>query len=283
MENIAYYNGRIAPIEEMMVPMNDRVCYFGDGIYEATATKNRVPFLLSEHIDRFYRSAAMIDIPFTMEKATLKELLLSLVQKVDSPETTLYWQLTRGTGMRAHAYHSMESGPNLWVTVRPGTMKDLYQKYSLVTVPDVRYTMCHIKTLNLLPNILATQQAEAAGCHEAVFHRDGLVTECSHSNIHIIEKGVLRTAPLNNLILPGITRKTILDIAKSLNIPIREEAFTLEEMMAADEVFFTSASALCCSVYTIDGQAVGGRNQGLINSLKEAFLQKLRHDTGMVE
>ena len=275
MENLGYYNGEIGLIDEIKVSINDRGCYFGDGVYEASCGKNHIPFLLDEHIDRCYRSAKMLDIAIAMSKAEMKSLLLELVRMVDSPDILLYWQLTRGTGARTHAYSSIKTGPNLWVTVKPAFMKDMYKTYKLITMPDIRFAMCHIKTLNLLPNIMASQQAEQAGCDEAVFHREGIVTECSHSNIHIIENGVLRTAPLSNLILPGITRAALLKIAGEQGIQIRETAFTINEMIDADEVIYTSASAPFSVVSDIDGKPVGGKASGILNVLRHAFLEKM--------
>ncbi len=276
MENLGYYNGKIGLIQDMMVPMNDRVSYFGDGVYDATYAVNHVPFALKEHMDRFYNSAAMIEIPLPMSKAEMSELLCGLVKKVDSNETMLYWQVTRGTGIRNHAFSGAATGPNLWGTVRPNPMKNIYQKYKLITVPDTRFFHCNIKTLNLLPNVMASQRAAEAGCDEAVFHRDGMVTECAHSNIHILKDGVFRTAPLTNLILPGITRMHLIQLAKDNNIPVVEEAFTLEQMMGADEVIYTSAGALCCSVGLIDGKPVGGRAPELLKTLQDAYMARFR-------
>ena len=115
MKNIAYYNGKTAPIEEMMVPMNDRACYFGDGVYDATCVVNHVPMAFDDHIDRIYRSAKLIDIEIPMEKAEMKALLQGLVDQVEGDVLFLYWQVTRGVGMRGHAYRFAGGAPSLWV------------------------------------------------------------------------------------------------------------------------------------------------------------------------
>ncbi len=279
MENLGYYNGNIGLIQDMMVPMNDRVSYFGDGVYDATYAVNHIPYALEEHIDRFYNSAALIEIKMTMSKEELTTLLCDLVKKVDSKETMLYWQVTRGTGTRNHAFSGAATGPNLWVTIRPNPMKNVYQKYKLITIDDTRYFHCNIKTLNLLVNVIASQRAADAGCDEAVFHRGAMVTECAHSNIHILKDGVFRTAPLSNLILPGITRKILMGHAKDHGIPVVEEAFTVNEMMNADEVIYTSAGALCCPVDHIDGKPVGGRAPELLKILQDAAMASLRAAT----
>ncbi len=282
MENLGYYNGKIGLIQDMMVPMNDRVSYFGDGVYDATYAVNHIIYDLKEHIDRFYNSAALIEIPLVMSKEEMSELLYDLVKKVDSKESIVYWQVTRGTGIRNHAFTGAATGPNLWVTIRHNPLKNVYQKYKLITVPDTRYFHCNIKTLNLLPNVIASQRALEAGCDEAVFHRDGVVTECAHSNIHILKNGVFRTAPLSNLILPGITRMVLIGLAKEHNIPVMEKAFTVDELMDADEVIYTSAGALCCPVSHIDGKPVGGRAPELLSSLQDASMARLHAATSPV-
>ncbi len=279
MENLGYYNGKTGLIQDMMVPMNDRVSYFGDGVYDATYALNHIPYALKEHVDRFYNSAAMIEIPLAMSKEEMSGLLCDLVNKVDSNEVILYWQVTRGTGTRNHTFSGAATGPNLWVTVRPYPMKSIYLKYKLITVPDTRYLHCNIKSLNLLPNVIASQRAAEAGCDEAVFHRGEMVTECAHSNIHILKDGMLRTAPLSNLILPGITRMQLIGLARENGIPVREEAFTVSEMLDADEIIYTSAGALCCSVSQIDGKAVGGRAPELLKTLQDASMARLHAAT----
>ena len=113
MKNIAYYNGKTAPIEEMMVPMNDRACYFGDGVYDATCVVNHVPMAFDDHIDRIYRSAKLIDIEIPMEKAEMKALLQGLVDQVEGDVLFLYWQVTRGVGMRNHPYAGAGDKPSL--------------------------------------------------------------------------------------------------------------------------------------------------------------------------
>lgn len=271
MKALGYYNGSCGELEDMTVPMNDRVCYFGDGVYDATCVEDFIPFALEEHVDRLYRSAAALRIPVPMEKAQMLALLRELVKKIDAPQSQLYWQLTRGTATRSHAFPK-NAVANLWVTVRPFTMRDNAKRFAAVTVEDTRYLHCNIKTLNLLPNVMASQQAAEAGAEEAIFHRGERVTECSHSNVHILKDGVLHTAPLDNLILPGITRGHILQICRKNNIPVVEEPFTVKEMLAADEVFFSSASAYAVAFSSIDGQPVGGRDPERMALLQREYL-----------
>lgn len=125
MKNLGYYNGEYDIIENMKIPMNDRVCYFGDGVYDATYSRNHVIFALDEHIDRFYNSAGLLKIKIPYTKEELKELLNEMVQKVDCGEQFVYWQITRGTGMRNHAFPPAEVDANLWIILRPMEIKDM--------------------------------------------------------------------------------------------------------------------------------------------------------------
>ena len=270
MENIAYYNGRISSIEEMMIPMNERSSYFGDGVYDAMFTVERVPLQLDDHLRRFYRSARRIDIEVPMPFDELRAMVLDFCRRVDSPDQMVYVQATRGVGMRGHAYRFAGGMPSLWVWVKPDVLDPMDRDYRCITMEDTRYLHCDIKTLNLLPSVIYTQRAEEAGCDETILHRGERVTECAHSNVHILRDGALKTAPCDNLILPGITRAHRLLQCREMGIPVIEEPFTVQEMMEADEVFFTSASALCCRIREIDGKRVGGRAPELIKRIQDA-------------
>ena len=270
MQNIAYYNGKVGPIEEMMVPMNDRACYFGDGVYDATCVVNHVPMAFDDHIDRIYRSAKLIDIDIPMTKEDMKAMLMDLVR-----------QVTRGVGPRGHAYKNAGPTPSIWAFVRPNAMRDPFGAYRCITMEDTRFFHCNIKTINLLPAVIANQRAEEAGCDETIFHRGERVTECSHSNVHIIKDGTLITAPCDNLILPGITRAHILKICAKLGIPVQERPFTVAEMMAADEVFFSSSSALTCRIREIDGKPVGMKDEKTFGAIRDAYQQELKAECGV--
>ena len=280
MKNIAYYNGKTGPIEEMMVPMNDRACYFGDGVYDATMALNHVPMHFDDHIDRIYNSARLIDIEIPMPKEEMKRILQSLIDQVEGDSLFVYWQVTRGVGMRNHPYSGAATGPSLWAWVRPNGMRDVYGAYRCITMEDTRFLHCNIKTINLLPAVIANQRAVEAGCDETIFHRGDRVTECSHSNVHMIRDGVLHTAPCDNLILPGIARKHILEICREEGIPVVEEPFTVKELMEADEVFFSSSSAVTCRVREIDGKPVGMRDEATFARIRDAYQRKIKEECG---
>jgi D-alanine transaminase len=281
MENLGYYNGKVGLLEEMTVPMLDRVCYFGDGVYDATYSRNHIIFALDEHIERFYNSAGLLGIKIPYTKEQLKEILKDVVKKVDSGEQFVYWQVTRGTGMRNHAFPSEDISANLWIMLKPLNIKDMSKKLKLITLEDTRFLHCNIKTLNLLPSVIAAQKTEEAGCQESVFHRGDRVTECAHSNVSIIKDGIFRTAPTDNLILPGIARAHLIKMCKLFNIPVDETAFTLKELMEADEVIVTSSGQFCMTTSEIDGKPVGGKAPELVKKLQDALLNEFLEETNV--
>lgn len=279
MEDLAYYNGKITRLSEMMVPFNDRSHFFGDGVYDASVARNGIIFKLEDHLDRFFNSMALIDIQPDFTKDELRELLQALCQKLDTGDLFVYFQVSRGTVIRNHSY-AQTLKPNLSVYMLPWTGDFSSQKrLKLMTTPDHRFEFCHIKTLNLLPNVLASQAATSQGLDEVVYHRDQRVTECAHSNISILINGVFQTAPLDHWILPGIARKYLLLMSQALGFDVLEHPFTVEEMLAADEVIVSSSGSLCAPVSEIDGRAVGGRDPERLQQLQDKIYQDFFKET----
>lgn len=278
MKTLGYYNGKYGELDEMSIPMNDRVCWFGDGVYDAGPSRNYKIFAIDEHIDRFFNSAGLLDIEMPVTKEELKELLQEMVNKMDTGDLFVYYQVTRGTGVRDHAY---TKGPgNLWIMLKPAEISDGIEPIKLITVEDTRFLHCNIKTLNLIPSCVATEKAKKAGCQEAVFYRaGGRVTECAHSNVHIIKDGKLVTAPTDNLILPGIARAHLIRMCKKLGIPVSETPYTLKELFEAEEVLVTSSSNLCLHACEIDGKPVGGKNPELLEKIRAALLGEFYEKT----
>ena len=205
MKTLGYYNGKFGELDEMTVPMNDRVCWFGDGVYDAGPARNYKIFAIDEHIDRFFNSAGLLDMKMPVTKQELKDLLQEMVNKMDTGNLFVYYQLTRGTGIRNHVF--TEGPGNLWIMLKPAEISDGMKPIKLISTEDTRFFHCNIKTLNLIPSVMAAEKAKKAGADETVFYRPGgRVTECAHSNCHIIKDGKLITAPTDNLILPGIAR-----------------------------------------------------------------------------
>ena len=230
MKELGYYNGAIGEVSEMMIPMNDRVCWFGDGVYDAELCRNYHIFALDEHVDRFFRSASMLEIRMPVTKQELKDLLHDLVGRMDTGNLFVYYQVTRGGGTRNHCFP--EGTGNLWVTLTPREVNTSKKPVPLITAEDTRFFHCNIKTLNLIPAVMYSEKAKRAGCHECVLYRPGgRITECAHSNVHIIQNGVLRTAPADELILPGIARSRLIAACKRLGIPVEERPYQLEELL----------------------------------------------------
>lgn len=270
MENLGYYNGTVDLIENIRIPMTDRVCYFGDGVYDATYAHNHKIFDLKNHIDRFFNSAGLMRMDIGMSKEEVGALLEEMVKKVDAQTQFVYWQVTRGSEIRNHAWKDGIKG-NLWIMIKPASITDLSQKIKVISREDTRFLHCNVKTLNLLPSVLAAKEAEEAGCQECIFHRGDIVTECAHSNVSILKNGVLKTHPTDHLILPGIARIHLIAMCKELGIPVDECNYTMKELMDADEVIVHSSGTFAVGVESVDGIPVGGKAPELLKKLQDAL------------
>ena len=279
MKALAYYDGNIATPDELMIPFNDRVHFFGDGVYDATVGGNAIPFLLDDHLDRFYSSARALDIEIPMEKAKLGALLRDLTARVEGNTHFVYWQVTRGVTKRDHIYGEGLKG-KLWVMIRPSVLNDPNLPISLITKEDTRFFHCNIKTLNLLPAVMASEEAKRQGAQETVFHRNGIVTECAHSNVSILKDGVFRSHPNDNLILRGISKTHMISACYRLGITVIEKAFTLEELLAADEIIVTSSSNFCLHANSVDGQPVGGKSPEMLKAIQDEVVGEYLAYTG---
>lgn len=279
MKNLGYYNGEYGLLEEMKIPMLDRVCFFGDGCYDATYSHNHIIYAIDEHIDRFYNSAALLGIKIGKTKEEMKALLAEMVNKVDDGDQFVYWQVTRGTAMRNHAYPDPDEVPaNIWIVLTPSKIQDTYKKIKLITTEDTRFLHCNIKTLNLLPSCMAAQRTALADCQESVFHRGDIVTECAHSNVSIIQDGVFKTHPTDHYILPGIARAHLIKMCKKLGYAVDETPFTVEEMMNADEVIVSSSGSFCLAAESIDGKPVGGKTPEMLKALQDALVEDFENE-----
>ena len=266
MKELAYYDGQVGTPEEVMVPFNDRVHFFGDGVYEATLGGNHKVFLLQDHLDRFYSSARALEIRIPMEKQELGALLTDLLSKVE------------GT---THFAYSENMMGKLWVSIRPFAMQDPEKDIAVITKEDTRFLHCDIKTLNLLPSVMASQDAKRAGVGETVFHRGEIVTECSHSNISILKDGVFISHPNDNFILRGIAKTHMIAACYRLGIQVRERPFTLAELKDADEIIVTSSSNFYRYVTKVDGILAGGKDPETRRLLQKAVIDEFLEYTGM--
>ena len=271
MPAIGWYNGTIGKLNEMTVPMNDRAVYFGDGCYEACLAFGTRAFALERHLDRFSQSLAQLSIPFGPDRNTLKAAFSECLSAAAEDVSVLYWQASRGTASRTHAFPENGVKPNLLITVTPKRLLPAERAMRLITTDDVRYAMCNVKTLNLIPNVLANQRARENGADEAVFLRGGVVTEGSHTNVHILKDGTLYTHPADERILPGVTRAILLELCQTCGVPTAERPFTKAELFASDEVLISSSTLGVRRAEAIDGISVGGKAEALFRTLCEAY------------
>ncbi len=279
MKTLGYYNGKFDEIENMSVPMNDRVCYFGDGVYDATYSRNHIIYALDEHIDRIFNSAGLLGIVPPCSKDEMKEILCDMVKKVDCGEQFVYWQITRGTAPRNHAFPK-DVKSNLWIILTPSNVKDTYKKIKLTETEDTRFLHCNIKTLNLIPSVIAAEKSAENDVDECIFHRGERVTECAHSNVHIIRNGMFVTAPTDHYILPGIARAHLIKTCKELGIPVDETTYTMDDLMNADEVIVSSSGSFCLQAESVDGKKVGGKAPEILKKLQDALVADFIEKTG---
>ncbi|MFI3229273.1 MAG: aminotransferase class IV [Bacillota bacterium] len=279
MNNIGYYNGKMSAIEELDIPICDRICYFGDGVYDAIYSLNHKMIATDEHIARFFESLKGADIVAPCTKEYLKSLLIDMLKEVDGSSHFVYFQATRGSGVRDHSYDK-NTKSNLLIFIKQSELKPLDKAIACTTTPDIRHNMCNIKTCNLLPNILALHKAQTQGAEEAIFIDGNTVTECTHSNVHILKNGSLITAPTNNKILAGVQRHHLILACRALGVPVEERHYSRDELMQADEAFITSAGALCIKISTIDSTPVGGEDPHTFGILQHHLKMEVERETG---
>ncbi len=280
MESIAYYDGKIGAPDELLIPFNDRVHFFGDGCYDATVGANGKVYLLQDHLDRFYTSARALDINIPMGKSELGGLLTDLLAKVDGRVNFVYWQVSRGVGRRDHVYEPGIPG-KLWVLIRPNTLRDPDRPSKLNDEEDTRFFHCNIKTLNLLPSVRTAQRAKLRGCDETVFHRGDIVTECAHSNVSVLKDGVFYSHPNDELILRGIAKTHIIQACCRLGITVMEKPFTLDFLKDADEIIVSSSSNFCLHACELNGQPVGGRDPAALKAIQDEVINEFYAYTGI--
>jgi D-alanine transaminase len=279
---IVFLNGNYIDAAQAVVPVTDRGFIFGDGVYEVYRSVDGRLFAGERHQQRLEEGLAALRIP-TPDHAragALREVADRLLAENGHSRghSTVYVQVTRGAAPRVHQFPPEDTQPTMYVTTAP--LKSLDEIRSagarVITQPDVRWYRCNIKTIQLLPNVLAKQAAVESGAFEALFIRNGMVTEGTHSNLFAVLEGVIRTHPDNNLILPGITRSVVLELAAQLGLEVREEAITEEEIGQADELFLTGTTTDVLPIVEVDGRHVGAANPGPVASrLYEALAKAM--------
>lgn len=267
---LCYLNGQFLPRASASIPVEDRGFIFGDGVYEVWRVVRGRLFETDRHLARLASGLRELRIP--EPDIARADVLLDVAgrllsdNKLADGEATLYLEITRGVAPRTHAFPPAGTTPTVFAMVNKFVPPhDLRARgATAITTPDVRWLRCDIKTIQLLPNVFAKQAAAERGAMDAFLIRDGIVTEGSHANVLGVFDGVIRTHPLNNLILPGITRAVVLELAHSLGIPVKEEAFRESDIEHADELFLAGTTADVMPIVRVNDRPVGSGTPGEI-------------------
>lgn len=287
MKRLAWMDGSICDLSEAKVPLEDRGYLFGDGVYEVIKIYNGKTFYLQPHLDRLKNSAEAIDLNVPYTKEEISQEISSLIKQSECKNGYLYMQITRGSAKRDHLLPE-GTRPSMVMYVRefpsPASIEDI-KPAACITLPDERWLNCYIKSVNLLPNVLARHKAAEAGAQEAIFYRPGgVVTEGTRTNIFAVIDGVVRTHPESRLILSGITRMIALEILRKLGFTVSEEAFMVDDLEKASEVWTTSTGRGIIPVEYIDSRPVAEAVPGPIcRSLIEEFWKRVElecYDSG---
>lgn len=266
MSRVAYVNGLYVPHGQAAVHVEDRGYQFADGVYEMMGVRNGRLIDVEPHLDRLERSLAELEIPRPMSRAALKLVMRELLRRNRVRDGMIYVQMTRGVAPRNHAFPKACPASVVMTARRtkPVTWEQLRAGVSVITIPDIRWKRCDIKTVSLLANVLGKQKALAAGAHEAwQVDGDGFVTEGTSTNAWIVtDSGQIVTRHADDAILSGITRRALLGLAKEQRLALVERPFTVEEAKGAREAFITSTTSYIVPVVKIDGATVGSGKPG---------------------
>ena len=276
MPDVGFVNGRFLPLEGATVSVEDRGFQFGDGIYEVIRTYHGKPFQLDAHLARLERSAHAIELPFPWSLQQWAAYVREGIARAAYPESKVYLQLTRGVAPRDHAFPVLVK-PTAVMTVREMRPLDPVLRASgvaVMTMDDWRWGRCDIKSVNLLPNVMARQKAKQAGAFEAVFVRNRQVTEGAVSNVMVVKAGRVFTAPEGEQILSGVTRTLVVELARKEGLPVEERFVTLDELLHADEIFLTGTTVEVLPVVRIDEKPVGSGKPGPVTQKLQAAFQR---------
>lgn len=269
---IVYLNGEFLPIEEAKISPLDRGFLFADAIYEVARFHRGKPYRLAEHLERMREGLAVVRIP--ADVAFYPDVARRLLAEngLDSEDAIVYAQVSRGAAPRVHAFPPAGTTPTVFAFTRRSDPPPPPEGGRAILVPDERWGRCDIKSVMLLPNVLAAQAAKDAGAMDAILVRDGIALEGTKANLFLATGGCIRTAPNGPRILPGVTRGAAIAAARSLGIEVEERAFSVEEMLAAEEAFFASTTLWTYSVVEIAGHRIGdGRPGPIAARLREAL------------
>ncbi len=278
MPRIAYVNGRYVSHSDATVHIEDRGYQFADGVYEVCEVRHGVIVDLTRHLDRLNRSLSELRIAWPMARAALVLVIRETLRRNHVRNGLFYLQVTRGVARRDHVFPPAGTPSSIVVTAKSTDQSAIAKKNAngikAITVRDNRWDRVDIKSVGLLPNAMARQQAKEAGAQEAIYiDHNGMVKEGAATNVWVVDHdGNLVTRPAEHGILRGITRTTLLDVAAKLDVSIVERFFSVEEMMKAREVFITAATSICFPVVSIDGETIANGHPGSMSQkIREAF------------
>ncbi len=282
MPNIAFVNGKWCPLDQARVSVEDRGFQFGDGIYELIRTYDKVFFHLPQHLARLMESARQVQIVFPYTPARLERIIQTGCQKSGYKNTKIYIQITRGAAPRLHSFPK-EVKATLVMTFRefkPIAPALRAKGIGIVSVPDIRWSYCNVKSLNLLPNVLARQQAVTSGGFEAVFVRQGKVYEGAGSNLFVVSGGKIVTPPKGDYLLSGITREIVIQLAKNIGLKVIEKNLRVQDLFSAEELFLTGTTFEVLPAISLDKKRIGSGKPGEITTrLYRAFQDHVHAET----
>jgi D-alanine transaminase len=274
----AYFNGGFTPLDEVRISPDDRGFLFADGVYEVIRSYGGRLFAMQSHLDRMATGLRTlritgVNVPDLAEVSTQLLLRNGLAER----DALIYLQVTRGAAPRGHAFPSPGVAPTVYARVMPFVAKgDPATGIATITVPDMRWSRCDIKSVALLPNCLANQQARDAGAQEAILVRDGVAIEGTATSFFGVFNGTVRTAPESNYILPGVTRRVVLELCREHGIEATEQPIFVEELEGATELFLTGTTVEVMPIFRMDGRLVGDGHPG---SIARRLLQAFRART----
>ena len=275
---IIYLNGEYRKAEDARISVLDRGFIFGDGVYEVWRAIEGKLFEHVRHDRRLKRGLKALEIAYPdADVESFSGVAARLLKDNDllHGEGTFYVEITRGAAPRTHAFPPAGTKPTVLAMVNkfevPHALREAGAK--CITDADVRWLRCDLKTVQLLPNCMSKQKAQAAGALEAIYVRDGVVTEGTHTSVLGVEDGTLVTHPLGPLILPSVTREIVLEVAREQDVPVRERAFTKDEMFGLDELFVSGTTTDVTPIVEVDGRKIGNGKPGPISRQLYAGLQ----------
>ncbi len=263
--SVAYFNGQYLPKDDVCLSPDDRGFLFADGVYEVVRSYRGKLFAADAHLRRLRRSLGAVRLEWA-DCDQFPQIAAELVRRsgLADAEATVYLQVTRGVAPRHHPFPEPPPPPTVYATAKPIEAESEHEQDGLriILVPDIRWGRCDIKSVALLPNVLAAQEAREAGADEAVFVREGLVTEGTRTNVAIVRQGALLTHPTDHRILPGITRAMVLELCHELGIAAHERPFTADELRNAEEVLIIGTTKEVSGAVMVDGQPVSDGQPG---------------------